>query len=264
MHIDNQINRYVGLYNTIMICGTEIYPRGTVCKEIEDLQLMVNPKYPFMTFKHRNYDINYFKKEFLWKLTANKYNTDIMKHAKMWEKVRNPDGSWNSNYGFFFFGQQQGAFKVVQELTRDRDSRKAIIPMLNDSHLSPETIDTVCTIAIGFRIRDDKLNCSVYMRSSDAVWGLATDIPTFALLYRLIKGMLPFKVNDGFINITMMSSHIYDRHYDMVNKVIDDPQYDIVELPYCNNEEAMQIIASRGNPDILKYAGELGRWLITE
>lgn len=258
---DNQVERYLELYQNIMDNGLEIYPRGTTCKEIQDLQLVVNPDYPFMTFKNRKYDVGYFKKEMLWKLTADKYNTDIMKHAKMWEKVRNPDGSWNSNYGHYFWGQQNGMWKVVQELTRDKDSRKAIVPMLNNSHLSPETIDSVCTIAIGFRIRDNKLNCSVNMRSSDAIWGLATDIPTFSFLYRLVKGLLPFETETGYITITMMSSHIYDRHYDMVKNILKDPEYELFEMPYCDFSEAMTIVASRGDSKLLSKAGSLGRWL---
>jgi len=255
------ITNYIDLYKGIIRSPNTIFPRGLECKEIEDLQLCVDPCLPFMTFKERRYNLNYFKSEMRWKLGANKYDTSIQEHAKMWAQVINPDGTYNSNYGVYWFGQQMGIWKVVMELIRDRDSRKAIIPMLNDSHLSPQTVDTVCTESIGFRIRDNRLNCSVHMRSSDAIFGLATDIPTFSFLYRLVMGLVDEVLLDGNIVMTLSSSHIYRRHYDMVQKIIDDPEYDAVSMPYCDRDDAMKIIASRGDETILRKAGRLGNWL---
>ena len=252
---------YLSLYKQIMHFGQTVYPRGLECKEIEDLQLRIDPDHPFMTFKHRKYSVDYFKAEMLWKLGANKYDTSIQDHAKMWAEVINPDNTYNSQYGQYFFGEQMGIWKVIMELMRDRDSRKAIIPMLNDSHLSPQTIDTVCTESVSFRMRNDGLNCSVHMRSSDAIYGLATDIPTFSFLYRLVQGLIDEYLYRGFIVFTLTSSHIYRRHYKMVNKIIEDPEYNDVSMPYCTRQEAMMIIASRGNKEILKNAGALGVWL---
>jgi thymidylate synthase len=231
------------------------------CREIENQSLIVNPNYPFMTFKHRKYEVNYFKKEFRWKLTANKYDKSIQEHAKMWKSIINPDGTYNSNYGQFFFGPGHNIWDIVSELVRDPDSRKAYIPMLNVSHMAPHVIDTVCTLGVGFRIRDGKLNMSCYMRSSDIIFGLATDIPTFALLYRLVKGLLPIELGIGIIHIISMSSHLYSRHYEMVRNIIDHPYYESVQMPYCSSEEAMKIIASRGDQKTLKSSGKLGEWL---
>jgi thymidylate synthase len=259
----DQVNRYIQMYRDIMIYGTEIKPRGLDCREIEDLQIQVNPHYPFMTFTHRKYDVGYFKKEMMWKLTANKYDTSIQQHAKLWKEIINPDGTYNSNYGQFFFGPGYNVWDVVTELIRDPDSRKAIIPMLNVSHTAPHVVDTVCTEAVGFKIRGGRLNCSVHMRSSDVIFGLATDIPTFSFLYRLVLGLLHPNIpcDLGTITITAMSSHIYSRHYEMVQKILEDRVYELTEMPYCNCEEAMKIIASRGKPEILKTAGLLGEWL---
>jgi len=251
---EDQPYRYVKMLRDIMEFGHDINPRGIACKEISDLQLVVDPDSPFMTFIHRKYDVDYFKKEMLWKLGANKYDKSIQKHAKLWSSVINPDQTYNSNYGQYWFGQQMGIWKVVMELTRDPESRKAVIPMMNDSHFSPETIDTVCTEAVGFRIRDRELHMSVHMRSSDVIFGLGTDIPTFSFLYRLVFGMIQHnqKLYNGPINITAMSSHIYEKHYDMVNDIVKDPEYIKTDMPYCNCSEAMTIVASRGNPEILK------------
>jgi len=259
---------WLTMLDTTMTHGTVVKPRGYEIVEIEDFQITVSPKAPFMEFTARNYNVDYFKKEMLWKLTANKFDESIKAHAKMWESVQNPDGTFNSNYGQYWFGEQQGFFSVVSELMRDKDSRRAVIPMLSKEHMTPETIDTVCTESVGFRIRNGKLNMSVHMRSSDQIFGLGTDIPTFSFLYRLVygalQGMYP-ELEIGVMRIVAMSSHIYSRHFEMVSTIISqgDDEFKFVDMPWPKTvSEALYIAASRGKG--LERAGELGNWLIGE
>lgn len=242
------------LFTTTMRHGDLIAPRGHEIREIRDAIISVNPFAPFQEWEARKYSISYFKKEMRWKLGASKYDESIKAHAKMWESVQNPDKTFNSNYGQYWFGQQMGLMKAVLELIRDEDSRRAVIPMLTDNHLSPETSDTVCTESITLFIRNDHLYMSVHMRSSDQVFGLGTDIPTFSVLLHLAYGLLVGYYPTlcvGSINITAASSHIYQRHFEMVNEIIMgfDPA-DITLLPSSSGaEESMAIIAARGKLD---------------
>lgn len=244
--------------------GQVVFPRGRMIREIGDLQLMVHPDYPFMCFKNRRYPLNYFKEEMKWKLSADPYNDSIKQHAKMWESVQNKDGTFNSNYGQYWFGEQKGFWTVVEELVRDMHSRRAVIPMLSKEHMTPQTTDTVCTESIGWRIRDNQLVTSVHMRSSDQIFGLGTDIPTFSFLTKLLHGVLTSvypNLSLGFMTITAMSSHIYDTHFDMVNKILDESNEEFVSvrLPDCNAAEALSIISNRGA--VKMGCGELGAWL---
>lgn len=242
----------LALMKDTMNNGYITFPRGMEIREKLDAQLTVNPKYPFQTFGARKYNIDYFKKEMRWKLGASKMDDSIKEHAKMWESVQNPDGSFNSNYGQYWFGQQMGLMKVVFELIRDRHSRRAVIPMLRDDHMSPETKDTVCTESISFVIRDGYLHCSVHMRSSDQIFGLGTDIPTFSVLHMLVHALIQDTYSDvllGNLTITAASSHIYKRHFQMVEQILEDGMSTYV--PFClpsptTAAEAMAIIAHRG------------------
>lgn len=232
--------------------GHESSPRGLPIKEVFDAQVHLHPEYPFQGFKARSYNLDYFKHEMLWKLGAGRMDDSIKAHAKMWESVQNPDGSFNSNYGQYWFGQQMGFWKVVQELVRDKDSRRAVIPMLSDEHLTPDTIDTVCTESISFRIRGHALHMSVHMRSSDQIFGLGTDVPTFSVLMMLVLGMLRDYhpgLMLGKLTITAVSSHIYERHYNMVEKILneDASEYDSIRLPEPSGPgEVLAIIGHRG------------------
>lgn len=241
------------LFERTMASDIIIQPRGQLVKELGDAQITLDPRYPFQGFRVRKYDVGYFKEEMRWKLGANRYDDSIKKHAKMWEAVQNPDGTFNSNYGVFWFGEQKGFWTVIEELIRDRDSRRAVIPMLGPQHMTPETVDTVCTEGVGFRIRGDKLYMSVHMRSSDQIFGLGTDIPTFSTLYMLVLGMLqPYYcgLKVGSITITAMSSHIYERHFKMVEAILQGEEpYTSPRLPEAAEPaEVMAIIAHRGKP----------------
>lgn len=263
----NQIIWYE-MFQRTMNEGFELAPRGLKIKEIRNLQIEIDPTYPFMMFSDRNYDINYFKKEMLWKLGANRMDDSIKQHAKMWESVQNPDGSFNSNYGHYWFGPQMGFWNVVHELIRDKDSRQAVIPMLSKEHMTPETVDRVCTTAVGFHIRGNQLHMSVQMRSSDQVFGLGTDIPTFAFLYRLVLAVLQdhYYLLYGPISITAMSSHIYERHFEMVSKILNrgllDKDFKSIEMPWFKSSaEAIACISSKGK--IIEPKSEVEAWLIS-
>lgn len=264
-----ELNRknFLHLFELTMTYGRVVSPRGLVIRELIDPQITIDPQYPFQGFHARKYDVDYFRKEMRWKLGASKMDASIKDHAKMWESVQNPDGSFNSNYGQYWFGQQMGLMKACLELIRDPCSRRACIPMLRDDHLSPETRDTVCTESITFLIRDNRLHCSVHMRSSDQIFGLGTDIPTFSFLMRLAQGiLLPHfeHLGLGELKITAASSHIYQRHFEMVKKILEeDPvHYKSEWMPICGPAQAAKLIALRGQKT--QYFGlhsDLYEWL---
>ena len=259
-------DRWVQMFYDCMKEGIETSPRGYKIRELEDYKFTIDPMYPFMNFKHRNLKIEYFKQEMLWKLTGDPFNRTIMAHAKMWESVQNNDGSFNSNYGQYWFGEQMGLFVAFNELVKDDNSRRAVIPMLRASHIGPQVKDTVCTESVGFRIRNNQLNMSVHMRSSDQIFGLGTDIPTFAFLQRLLHGMLRSVYPElalGSMTIVAMSSHIYERHFSMVENIIKDPSVaECSIMPVPSTSEAFKIAASGGNVD--PSWGKLALWLVTE
>lgn len=257
---------WLRMFSDCMLDGIETSPRDQKIRELEDYKIVIDPMYPFMNFKHRNLKIEYFKKEMLWKLSGDPFNQAIMKHAKMWESVQNNDGSFNSNYGQYWFGEQMGLFVAFNELVKDANSRRAVIPMLRASHIGPHVKDTVCTESVGFRIRIRALNMSVHMRSSDQIFGLGTDIPTFAFLQRLLHGMLRSvypNISLGSLTIVAMSSHIYERHFEMVDTILADPVVSECSLmPIPSTAESFKIAASGGSID--PSWGHLARWLVTE
>jgi hypothetical protein len=161
---------------------------------------------------------------------------------------------------------------AFNELKKDRYSRRAIIPMLSKQHVGGSVKDTVCTEAIGFHIRGSQLYCIVHMRSSDQVYGLGIDIPTFTMLYNFMLALCQDEIDPyispGLLTITAMSSHIYARHYDMVTEIIEDPVLDNIDdaFPMATAYEARALPQCRTLSSIERVANEpdskFTQWLL--
>lgn len=212
-------------------------------------------KNPWSTYVHRNYPVDYAKKEFLWYLRANRTDTSILKHAKMWEKLVQPDGKIFSNYGYYWFNKSylnglSGCDWVIQSITSDKNTRQAYIPMNNAEHLFIGNKDVVCSKGPMFRVIDDKLDINVSFRSSDAVYGIGTDLVMYWWLWELIAVKL--NIPTGNFIFSADSIHIYMDKLDMVLDCINDPEFMDVNYPK---------ITSYDDIIHMHFKSEFGKWL---
>lgn len=264
-------NAWLKLIYETMTKGKTVEVRGSTIKELLNPSITVDPLWPFITFEARNYNIDYCKMELQWKINAGRFDDRIEKHAKMWSQVKNDDGSFNSNYGVYWFAKG-GVKTAVLQLVNDRHTRRASIPMLSADHVEMHIRDSVCTEAMTFLIRDDKLHCFVHMRSSDQVFGLGTDIPSFSLVQRLVLALISDEypeVTMGNLTITAASSHIYERHFDMCEQLIGDnpklrPMCNDFWMPIPDKDEADYLIhRTHLNIGYVDYNQPLCMWLIS-
>jgi thymidylate synthase len=231
------------LYKTILKDGKECAPRGQKVIELEHFTYELPAYVRFPSFEARGLKLDYIKREFLWYLRGNRMDISITKHASMWLKVMNKDNSINSNYGQYIFARTSGigpapsisAFEgVIAELTRDPDSRRASIPILAAQHYRMETNDVPCTYSLNFRIREGKVNMSVHMRSQDAIFGLGNDAPAFSFVHEMVfaalKALRP-ELEMGTYTHTADSLHVYERHFEMLQKIVDGSPYIPITCP---------------------------------
>lgn len=254
---DWNAKQFLRAYDYVVHGGT-FNARGQTFTELENAQLTLNPlESPLTSFKHRNLNLAYAKQEFLWYLRGDKYDDSICKHATMWQKLKQEDGSFNSNYGHYIFrstnrnGISQFEY-VIRTLLLDSDSRRASIVLLNQDHLYQGNSDTVCTYAINFRIRNHKLNMTVHMRSNDVIFGLTNDVFCFTMLYRLILACLKkhVAISGGIYTHLVDSLHVYERHDAMIKNLIYDGLngYVNIDIPELSATEAnrLRVILSTG------------------
>lgn len=271
--VNSEALPFLEIYKEIIEHGKELSPRGLLIKEIENAHYILPPYVRFTNFASRKLSLKYIKREFLWYLKGDRYDTSITEHASMWKGLVNADGGINSNYGQYINKQFD---KVIETLKADKDSRRASIMILSAEHLQSETKDVPCTYAINFRIRDNKLNMTVHMRSQDAVFGMGNDAPAFSfvqeMIYVTLRDTYP-ELAMGHYHHFADSLHIYEKHFAMVNEMLANPRdFEAVDCPkisssaeveYLRNNKLETDVGKDGDlnpiPDTFKFA----EWLIS-
>lgn len=227
---------FLCVYQDLLALGKVCGPRGKETLELEDYQFTLQPFDRFTSFRARKLSLDYIKAELIWYIGGNPYDTMITEHAQIWKDIRQPSGEFFSNYGQYIFGKQNGAQFVVDELLMDQDSRRAVIPLLNASHLFHNNKDVVCTYSMSFRIRNNRLNMSVNMRSNDAMWGMTNDVACFSFIHEIIWNMITAhmpSIEMGHYTHKVDSLHVYERHYAMLSQLVNDGLngYTKIEVP---------------------------------
>lgn len=245
--------------------GIEIEVRGSKVRNVHNMAIVFDANHSVLTdFVHRHLNLNYCKREWLWYLGADPYDSSIAEHAKMWEKLRQPDGCYFSNYGAYMFGKPYPSqFEyVVDMLKHDVNTRRASITLLHRGHLFPENVDTVCTYAINFSINFGHLDMTVMMRSNDVVFGFTNDAFCFQQLHEFVYQLVAQKyeglVRGSYTHITN-SMHVYERHYDMLEAILDDSRVRNLVVPKPTNKEVWDLIMTHGKGG----DGEYTTWLKT-
>lgn len=203
--------------------GTSSKELLNVCLEIED------PTSCIYDNTHRSSQYKYISAELLWYFSGRNDLDFIKQYASFWEKISNPDGTCNSAYGNLIFTNrnEQGLNQyswALQSLLRDSNTRQAIMHFNLPRHQHFDNKDFVCTMYSIFHIRDNKLHQSVFMRSNDCILGTPTDVPFFCTLQiqmlQHLKETMP-NLELGTYTHVANSYHVYDRHYELVKKMID-------------------------------------------
>lgn len=241
------------IYKDLHANGNIVFPRGQKVKEIENYSYVVPPFVRFQNFKSRKLNLDYIKSEVLWYLKGDRFDTSIAAKAKLWSQIMNEDGSINSNYGQYIFGKVNQFDNTIGTLVKDRDSRRASIVILNDEHLFSNTKDVPCTYALNFRIRDGALNMTVHMRSQDAIFGMANDCPAFSIIHEMLLNSLRESYPDlryGTYTHFADSFHVYERHFEMLGKLVDDDPYEPIVCPTISGPDEVRFLRKLKFDDI--------------
>lgn len=168
----------------------------------------------------------YCAAELLWYLVGDNSKDFIGKYASMWNKISDDGVTNNSAYGYIIkykhgFNQLE---KIIELLKKDKYSRRAVININVPNENVIETKDEMCTIALQFLVRDDKLNLSVIMRSNDLYFGFPFDVSAFCEWQKYVADQLG--LDYGTYTHHAISLHIYERDFDKFNKILDNRSVD--------------------------------------
>lgn len=132
------------------------------------------------------------------------------------------------HYGMFGVDQIQ---KVVDLLTKDKNSRRAVISIWDANQDWVDSKDIPCNDLLTFQVRGGRLHMTVTVRSQDIIWGSMVNMFEWSVLHEIVASHLGLDV--GPVTYMVGSLHIYERHAEIANNVIKEgmrtnhPIYDV-------------------------------------
>lgn len=138
-----------------------------------------------------------------------------------WQYSANDHGEINSNYGLLVFGEKyyEQFEHVVQELKTNPDSRRASMiynrPSIWKEYNENGKNDFICTNAVTYYIRDNKLHATVQMRSHDVIFGYRNDWAWQRFMMEEVMHELELDELGDMI-WQVQNLHVYERHFHLV------------------------------------------------
>ena len=169
----------------------------------------------------RNTSLTYLLGEFLWYFNGSRSMDYISKYSTFWKHISDDGVTSNSAYGYLLmhkhgFNQIE---KIIELLTVDPNSRRAVININVPNVNVIETKDEPCTIALQFLNRDGKLHCTAIMRSNDIWFGTPYDWAFFIELQKVIADRLG--LGYGTYTHFATSFHMYERNLAEISAIAE-------------------------------------------
>lgn len=197
-------------------------PRGIPTLETIHRTIQVDMRRPVLTVEARKLSYTFMLAEAHWILSGSDKVAEIEPYNKNIAKFSDDGVTFHGAYGPKIYGQIAG---VVKKLMDDPDTRQACINIWRENPMTSK--DIPCTMSIVFQIRDGKLHCSVFMRSSDIWLGLPYDVFNFSMLSHWVcalineRSFVALHITPGILSLTAASSHLYETNFTEANKVLN-------------------------------------------
>lgn len=210
--MDAEWHRTIDLIRTH---GRRVAPRGMPILELDHHTVAVDMRYPVLRCADRKLNYRFMAAEALWIISGANDLASLAEHNPNMAKFSDDGVTLAGAYGPRIMSQIEYA---VKKLVDDRDTRQATLTIWQPNPASSK--DIPCTVAMDFKIRDEKLNLHVFMRSSDAWLGLPYDVFSFTsvaakVLSKLNIRTFPAYATLGTLYLTAASSHLYEEHWDV-------------------------------------------------
>ena len=117
--------------------------------------------------------------------------------------------------------------ELIKGIKEKPEDRRHILTAWNPGELDQMGLPP-CHCFAQFYVRNDKLSCQMYQRSSDFFLGVPFNIASYSLLTHMIAKVCGLGVED-FVH-THGDAHIYSNHIDQVKEQLTITPYDLPNL----------------------------------
>jgi thymidylate synthase len=169
----------------------------------------------------------YIEKELKWYVSESLNVYDIPGTPAIWKQVATEEGLINSNYGFLLFSKDnfEQYNHALAALVADKNTRRGCMvytrPSIQTEYCKGGMSDFICTNAVSYFIRENKIHCVVQMRSNDIWAGYRNDYAwqrwVLESLHKdLLKEYEDLQIGDIIWNSA--SLHMYERNFGLIRK----------------------------------------------
>lgn len=223
INIEDGVNGYVDLVQHVLKYGKETAPRGMKTREIEDAVIRIKDVRNTLPLNINRGTVPGIGAVEACQLLAGVSTPKlVIAVGPAFSNFAEDNGLFHGAYGLRTKDQYG---PIIERLKADPDTRQAVVTIWNpELDLLPQKRDYPCTILHQFRIRDNKLNMTVFMRSNDVWLGAAYDFFQFTRVQLAIASVLGVEPGDYTHHVG--SLHIYEQHYEAADSLTYTDKYE--------------------------------------
>ena len=222
------MNNYLDLQRSILETGTTRSDRtgtGTISLFGAQLRFDLGAGFPLVTTKRVH--LKSIVHELLWFISG---DTNVRKLQQsgvtIWDEWADEAGELGPVYGSQWRSwpavAEDGSLRVIDQLSdvieqirTTPDSRRLVISAWNVGEI-PRMKLPPCHLLFQLGVANERLSCSMYMRSCDVFLGLPFNIASYALLTQMIARDTGLGLGD--LVISLGDAHIYSNHIEQTRR----------------------------------------------
>ncbi|MFD7016670.1 thymidylate synthase [Streptomyces sp. NPDC059928] len=205
---------------TLAKSGDKVSPRGMLTREVRDVHMLLTQPRARLLYAPPVRILNpaFAVAETVWHLSGSDapwifdYNTRLQQYAD--------DGRLLGAYGprmRNWAGKVDQLSRVVEILTEDPDSRRALIQLYDPAQDAAGHKDVPCTLGFRFHLRAGRLHMATMMRGQDVWIGMPYDVFFYTVLHELVAGWLDAELGEFHLHVG--SLHVYDQHVEQAEQL---------------------------------------------
>lgn len=262
IHIEDGVNGYVDLVNHVLRHGKPAAPRGFNTLEIEDAVIYIDDIFAALPIGVGRGTVPGIGAVEACQLLGGVSTPEtVIAVGPQFKNYAEDNGIFHGAYGRRTNGQYD---YVIEKLKNDRDTRQAVVTIWNPEYDNQDgKRDYPCTVLHQFRIRNGRLNMSVYMRSNDVWLGAAYDFFQFTRVQLAMCGVLG--VEPGAYAHHVGSLHIYESNFESAGNLRKTDRVESAPPIYGDTwsdvkDSAIAILNSVNDRSILDSLSPQERW----
>ena len=206
-------------------------PAHTVKKFCIVNRYNLQEEFPIMTIRRTAFKSCIDELLWIWQKKSNNIH-DL--HSHIWDSWADETGSIGKAYGYqlgvkhiYPEGEFDQVDRVLYDLKHNPQSRRIMTNIYNFQDLHEMGLYP-CAYSMTFNVTGDTLNGILNQRSNDMLTANNWNVVQYAILLMMFAQVSGLKA--GTLVHVIADAHIYDRHIDLVKKVIAKPQHPAPKL----------------------------------